>query len=356
MRLAVSLMCLGLLSASGIARAQTSPSVAPDSQWEQPTTPPPSQPPPPPAVSPRAYEGPTESPSERAWRYSRFSSGQGGVLLIFTELLSGLTTGGLYGNSLDTTNGTYLGAVIGGLTLGTAAAIYQYYVPVERNESLLAAGGAAMGFLAGFGAAYEQGATPQQRAIAAMLTTQVGIIAVMAATYGPGDVSEGDAGLVGMTALYAFVLTGLTQAAVKLSNKDSPVNLTPTLIAPALGMALGGLLAIPFELSARRVFRLTVVPLAVGAVLLGAGALLASGPAVPLAALGGVAATFVITLLATANDQPLPYPPSRPERRWRSISSSGSSGGVQAVPVPVLMRSGARGESYTAGPGMMLRF
>lgn len=353
MRLVVTLMCLGLLSVSGVARAQTSPSVAPDSQWEQPSAPPPTPPPPPPSVSPRAYDGPAESPSERAWRYSRFSSGQGGLLLIFTELISGLTTGGLYGNSLDTTNGTYLGAVIGGLTLGTAAAIYQYYVPVERNESLLAAGGAALGFLAGFGAAYEQGATPQQRALTSLLTTQLGIVAVMAATYGPGDVSEGDAGLVGMTALYAFVVTGLTQAAVHLSNKDSTLNLTPTFIAPAIGMALGGLLAIPFELAPRRVFRLTVVPLAVGAVMLGAGALLANGPAVPLSALGGVAATFVITLLATANDQPTPYPPSRVGRRdWRSVGSNT----VQAIPVPVVMRSGVRGESLTAGPGMLLRF
>ena len=358
MRLVVSLMCLGLLSASGVARAQTSPSVAPDSQWQQPPGPPPSEPPPaatapePEPVRQSTYAGPAESPSERAWRYSRFSSGQGGVLLIFTELLSGLATGGLYGNSLDTTNGTYLGAVIGGLTLGTAAAVYQYYVPVERNESLLASAGAALGFLAGFGAAYENGATVQQRSITALLTTQVGIIAVMAATYPAGDVSEGDAGLVGMTALYAFVASGLTQSAIKLSDRSKTINLTPTLVAPAIGMVIGGLLAIPFELSGRRVFRLTVVPLAVGAVLLGAGTLLANGPAVPLSALGGVAATFVITLLATADDQPLPYPPSRSGGGWRSSRSES----MKAVPVPVLMRSGARGESLTAGPGFMMRF
>jgi hypothetical protein len=395
MRLVVSLMCLGLLTAHGVARAQTAPAPAPAPTRPAPGTPaqtqpapgtvaqpppPPApgtvaQPPPPPAPAPAAQpppppaaaqpppppearpappppppaEGPVETPSERAARYSRFSSGSGGMLLVFTEVISGLVTGAILGNTFESENGAYVGGVLGGLSLGTAAAVYQYYVPVERNESLLAAGGAALGFLAGFGYGSEQELSSRARAIAALLTTQAGIIGTLAATYGPGDVSDGDASLVAMTALYAFVFTGLVQSTVALSDRGSEdTNLWPTLVAPALGMALGGVLAVPFELSANRVFKLTALPLGVGAALLLAGTALASGPAVPLSAMGGIAATFVITLLAT-EEPPTPYPPSEPRRRLRSES-------FQAMPVPVLMRSGQRGESLTAGPGLLLRF
>ncbi|HEY0097060.1 MAG TPA: hypothetical protein VGB96_22220, partial [Archangium sp.] len=228
--------------------------------------------------------------------------------------------------------------------------LYQYYVPVERNESLIAAGGAALGFLAGFGYGSEQGLSSRDRAVTTLLTTQAGIIGVLAATSLPGDVSDGDASLVGMSALYAFVLTGLVQSTVLLSEAgDQDPNLSPTLVAPLLGLGVGGLLAVPFELSASRVFKLTVMPLGVGAVLLLAGTALADGPAVPLSAIGGIAATFVITALVTAED-PTPYPPTSPGLRSQSPEA------FRAVPVPVLMRTGRRGESLTAGPGVLMRF
>jgi hypothetical protein len=372
MRLVVSLMCLGLLTANGVARAQSTttttttttqpaspgvqtPPATPPPAAAQPTTQPP--PPPPPAVQPAPppppppeVQGPAETASERATRYSRFSSGAGGMLLVFTELLSGAVTGGILGHTFESENGAYVGSVVGGLALGTAAAVYQYYVPVERNESLLAAGGAALGFLAGFGYGTEQELSGRDRAVATLLTTQAGIIGVLAATAMPGDVSEGDASLVGMSALYAFVLTGLVQSTVLLSEPgDQNPNLSPTLVAPLLGMGVGGLLAVPFELSAPRVFKLTVVPMGVGAVLLLAGTALANGPAVPLSAIGGIAATFVITALVTAED-PTPYPPTSPGLRSQSSET------FKAVPVPVLMSTGRRNESLTAGPGLLMRF
>ncbi|MFY0526649.1 hypothetical protein ACN28I_27060 [Archangium gephyra] len=276
MRLVVSLMCLGLLTANGVARAQSTTTTTTTTQPASPTvqtppaTPPPAAtqppatttqppPPPPPAVQPapppppppavQPAQGPVETAAERATRYSRFSSGAGGMLLVFTELLSGAVTGGILGNTFESENGTYVGAVLGSLTLGTAAALYQYYVPVERNESLLAAGGAALGFLAGFGYGTEQDLSGRDRAIASLLATQAGIIGVLAATAMPGDVSEGDASLVGMSALYAFVLTGLVQSTVLLSQEgDQDPNLSPALVAPLLGMGVGGLLAVPLEL------------------------------------------------------------------------------------------------------------
>ena len=399
MRLVGSLLCLGLLTANGAARAQQTyvPPPAPTAPKPAPAAPPPATsstttttttttqpaptaqpapapatpptpatppaptaqpappPPPPPTAQttpptpPPAYQGPAETPSERALRYSSFSSGSGGLLLIFTEIISGLSTGALLGHSLETKNGAYVGAVLGGLSLGTAAAVYQYYVPVERNESLLVAGGAALGFLAGFGYGTEHELDGRDRAVATLLATQAGIVGVLAATARPGDVSQGDALLVGMSSIYAFVFTGLVQHTVAIGNEgDDDPDLSPTLVAPALGMALGGLLAVPLELSSERVFKLTVLPLGVGALMLVAGTALADGIAVPLSAMGGVAATFVITALATAEP-----PPGAPPTLY---SQPRSPDALQVLPVPVLMRAGRGGQSLAAGPGMLLRF
>lgn len=350
MRLVVALMCLGLLSAPAVARAQTAPVVAPPA----PSTYTPPEPAPAPTYAPAPSQGPSESPEDRAARYSRFSSGEGGLMLIFTEVLAGAVTGGLYGHSLDTPNGTYLGGVVGGLLLGTAAAVYQYYVPVERNESLLVAGGATLGFLAGYGFGAEAELSGRGTSVAALVATQLGIAGVLAATAAYGDISDGDTTLVGMSALYAFVLTGLVESTMALSSGgERRINLTPALIAPLLGMGVGGLLAVPFELAPSRVFKLTAIPLGVGAVLLVLGSALADGPAIPLSAMGGIAASFVITLLATA-DETTEYPPSY--RHPRGTSQLRSSSGIKAMPVPVLMRTGGRNESMTAGPGMLMRF
>ncbi|MBM7112088.1 hypothetical protein [Archangium primigenium] len=351
MRLAVSLMCLSLFGAQGVARAQTAPTpaYAPPPAMEQAPAPQPQYVPAPPS------QGPVETPGERAERYSRysrFSSGEGGLLLIFTELISGTVTGSFYGHALGKTNGAYVGGVVTGLTLGTAAALYQYYVPVERNEAALAATGAALGFLAGFGYGTQAKLSDKSRAVTTLLTTQLGIIGVLAATSSVGDVSDGDTSLVAMSALYAFVLTGLTQATFYLADDDrGRINLAPSLVAPLVGMGIGGLLAVPFELRPSRVFKLTAVPLGVGAILLVVGTALADGPAVPLTAMGGVVASFVITALATADDY-TDYPPSRTGRRLRSQRGQA----FKAMPVPVFMRAGERGDSLTAGPGMLLRF
>jgi hypothetical protein len=271
------------------------------------------------------------------------------VTLIFTEILSGLTTGAILGNTFESKNGAYVGGVLGGLTLGTAAAVYQYYIPVERNESLLAVGGAGLGFLAGFGYASENDLDSRDRAVMTLLTTQLGIAGVLAATFMPGDVSQSDTALVGMSAVYAFALTALVQHTLAIADKGrEDTNLSPTMVAPMLGMAVGGLLAIPLELSTERIFKLTVLPIGVGALMLVGGTALADGVAVPLSALGGVVATFVITALATAEP-----PPGAPPTLY---SRPRESDGLKALPVPVLMRTGRDGNSLTAGPGMLLRF
>jgi hypothetical protein len=273
------------------------------------------------------------------------------MLFAFTEVLSGLVSGAMVGNSYDQNhpdetrqkNNAYTGAVLGGLTLGTAATLYQYMVPVERNEAFLAAGAAAAGFLAGARIGHVSNMSQQDASWLTFATTQLGVISVLALTSGPGDVSKGDSALVSMTSLYAFMLTLLTQRIIDTSGSGD-VNYTPTFVAPAVGMALGALLATQLELNAGRVVKLTLVPLGVGLSMYVLGSGLGSGTTVPLTAMAGIVTSFALTLLLTSD-------PGVPTER-----DSMRRADFQAVPVPVVMATGRDKSSLAAGPGLFVSF
>lgn len=299
-------------------------------------------------VPPEAV-GPAESPGERALRYSRFSAGAGGPLFIFSEVVTGIVTGAMVGAAIDPpndgdndprNNGAYAGGVLGGLGLGTAAALYQYWQPVEMTEAALAAGGALTGFLAGLGAADAANWNATGFAVAALLGSQLGVGAALAATFGEGEPSGGDTALVGMTSLYATALTGLVMWAAE---SDTAF---PLLFAPAAGMLAGGLLTGFFELPVNRVFTLTVLPLGMGLVSMYLGGLLATGATVPITTLGVIAATFAITALVTAPADGN-APPTRKEAKRQPVA------GLRLTPAPVVMATGPGGKTLTTGPGLV---
>ncbi len=333
-----------------VARAQQ-----PDAPTAPPPPPPltaapPSEPPPPPSSATPGATGPAESPAARAVRYSRFSAGPGGALLGFTDVISGIVSGTMLGHSYDKdhpsdTRGSraYTGAVIGGLMLGTAATLYQYYVPVERNEAFLVSGAATAGFVAGLALGSNSDMSTRNTAWLTLATTQLGVASVLALTSGPGDVSTGDAALVGMASLYALALTGLTEDIIDTSGSGD-VNYTPTFLAPAVGMALGALLTIPLEMDPGRVVKLTLVPLGVGTTMLWLGSILADGTTVPLTAMAGMVTSFALTLLLTSD-------PGVPTERDNVRRAD-----FQAVPVPVVLATGRDKSSLAAGPGLFVRF
>ncbi|MDY7226210.1 hypothetical protein [Hyalangium rubrum] len=354
---AVLLSLVATVASAQQPRAPATPPPSAEAAPAEPTPPPlspaqadPSAPPLPPAATPPPAIGPAESTGERAVRYSRFSAGPGGPLLAFTQVISGIVSGAMIGstyndeNSDEGRNHGYTGAMLGGLTLGTIGTLYQYAVPVERNESFLVAGAATTGFIAGIGLANSDDASDRARGWMGLAATQVGIVSVLAITQGGGDVSNGDAALVGMTSLYAFTLTLLTQSIMEESGSGD-TDFTPTLLAPAIGMALGGLLALPLELEASRVVKLTLLPLGVGLGMLWLGSALADGTTVPLTAIAGIATTFALTVLLTS-DPGVPTEKDSPRR----VSS------VQAMPVPVVMAAGRDNSSLAAGPGLFMRF
>ncbi|MDC0706949.1 hypothetical protein POL68_00535 [Stigmatella sp. ncwal1] len=309
--------------------------------------PPPSPPPLVPPV-PRAV-GPAESPGARTVRYSRYSAGPGGPLLAFTEVISGIVSGAMIGATYDGDSEddkdtkSFTGAMLGGLALGTAGTLYQYFVPVERNESFLVAGGAITGFIAGVAIANSEDLSRRDRGLLSLVATQAGVISVLAATAGGKDVSSGDTALVGMTSLYAFTLTALVQN-IYDQETSGDISYLPTALAPALGMALGGLLTLPLELESSRVFQLTLVPLGVGSAMLWLGSSLADGTTVPVTALAGIVASFGLTLLLTSD-------PGVPVEK-----DSLRHADFRAMPVPVVMAAGRNNGSLAAGPGLLVLF
>jgi len=337
-------------------RAESPP---PSQQLPQYSAPPPSSPPPPqrsappapsqPALAPAPRAtGPAESPGQRALRYSRYSAGAGGSTLVLTEGMVGIVTGAMLGSAFDIASDTrdsdgFTGAMIGGLTLGTAATLYQYFIPVGRRESLLAAGAATVGMMASLTVANSRNLSAQDRATLTFASTQAGILGVLLLTAGGGDVSSGDAGLVGATTLYGFVIAGLIEY-IHAGQTDQRYNFTPVLLAPAVGMAIGGLLALPLELSSASAFELTMYPLGTGMLALLIGSRLADDVVVAKTVLGTVAGTFFLVALING----LSGGPMEPPQRSAST--------LQAIPVPVVMTAGRGNDSLAAGPGLFLRF
>lgn len=286
---------------------------------------------------------------KRDLRYSRLSADSGGPTLVLTEAVGGMVLGAMLGDSYDDPNGrsdnAYMGAMLGALTLGTASTLYQYFIPVKRNESLLAASAATLGFTAGVTAANSWDLDSRERALLALTTSQAGVASVLLLTAGGDDVSDGDAGLVGTTVFYAFITTGLVEYIGSRQSGDD-FRYTPLLIAPAAGMLLGGLLAIPLEIEPSSLRDVTLFPAGMGlAALLIGSRLDVSDATVAKTVLGTVAGTFAITVLLSA------LAPDGPTQREPRTAQA-----LQPVPVPVVMPAGRGNDAVAAGPGLFMRF
>jgi hypothetical protein len=338
----------------------STPAAAPIIEPPPPPPPPraaPTTQPPPPAPAPQRQPswapppratGPAEPASQRALRHSRYSAGAGGALFAVTAGFTGVITGAMLGSAFDiaqreANSDGFTGAIMGGLTLGTAATLFQYFVPIGRREALLTAGAATTGLMASLTIAHSRDLSDKETALLTVAATQGGILSVLLLTAGGQDVSAGDAGLVGASSLYGLVLTGLIEY-IHSRQSDQSYNFVPLLLAPAVGMAVGGLLAIPLEISSTAVFELTTFPLGTGLLALAIGSRLADGVTVAKTVLGTMAGTFLVVALFNV------LAGSPPETMQSSAST------FQAMPVPVVMSAGRDNQGLAAGPGLLLRF
>ena len=215
--------------------------------------------------------------------------------------------------------------------------------PWGATRDLLAAGAATAGLMAGLTVANSRNLSDQDRAMFAFASTQASILSVLLLTAGGGDVSAGDAGLIGSMSLYGFVFAGLIEY-IHAKQTEQRYDYVPVLMAPAIGMALGGLLAIPLELSTTSAAELTMYPLGAGLTALLLGARLADEVVVAKTVLGTVAGTYFLIALANA----IAGDPAEPQRELRQR--------VQAMPVPVVLAAGRHNTGLAVGPGLAIQF
>lgn len=290
--------------------------------------------------------GPAESAGSRAQRYSRYSAGPAGPTIAVAEVLVGIAGGAILGNSFDAegrTNNLYTGAMLGGLTLGTGGILYQYFFPVQRRESLLATTASLAGLAGGIAYANNQNLGDRDRALLAVLTSQVGMFSSLLLTRGGEDLSSADYGLICLTSVYATAFAGLIEF-IHNAETSGGYNFAPMLMAPAIGMALGGLLAIPVELNSLAFAILWPVPLSIGGMAFGLAAPLSGNATTGRVGLIALSGSLVISTMVLA----LTYSP--PE--WERTSEST----VKVAPVPVVLAAGRGNTGLAAGPGLWIQF
>ncbi|KFE68177.1 hypothetical protein [Hyalangium minutum] len=290
--------------------------------------------------------GPAESAGSRAQRYSRYSAGPAGPTIAVAEVLVGIAGGAILGNSFDAkgrTNNLYTGAMLGGLTLGTGGILYQYFFPVQRRESLLATTASLAGLAGGIAYANNQNLGDRDRALLAILTSQMGMFSSLLLTRGGEDLSGADYGLICLTSAYATAFAGLIEF-IHNAETSGGYNFAPMLMAPAIGMALGGLLAIPVELNSLAFAILWPVPLAIGGMAFGLAAPLSGNATTGRVGLIALSGSLVISSMVLALTS------SPPE--WERTSEST----VKVAPVPVVLAAGRGNTGLAAGPGLWIQF
>lgn len=276
-------------------------------------------------------------------RFSAFSAGRGGALFAFSEGVDGILLGGVIGAAitsgwrgpLATAQGVYLGALAGGVTLGALGSLLQYVQPI----GLVAAGATSLGLLvgalAGFGVASLLSGLQGSAAapgLLALVGSQVGGLVPLALLWTAEDLDPNDLAMMGAAALSAFVLTGLINLATR-----RPLVPAALLLAPAVGMAIGGLIAAVTTVPVATIFRYAGLPLGVGlalfALVSGVFESVQLGAAV---ALGGAAITLGITALVSFATTPV-----QPQS-------------VSLVPTVVVLPG--RGSELSVGPGAVVTF
>ncbi len=251
---------VGLLLVGGVANAQVVRPMGETPGDLGPSTPT--------TEEPRAV-APTVAGGER---FSRFSAGRGGPLFAFSQVVDGLVVGGLIGAALSTPStgplavpsGAYLGALAGGVGLGAVGVLLQYFQPIGLVAAGAAALGLGVGLLGGLGlasglSAFIPGLPAVLPGLLALVGSQVGALVPLALLWSADDLDPSDLAMLGAGALDAFALTALFNVAL-----GRPLLESALLVAPAIGMAVGGLVAALTRVPLSKVVRYGALPVGVG--------------------------------------------------------------------------------------------
>lgn len=283
-------------------------------------------------------------------RFSRFSAGRGGPLFAFSQVVDGLVVGGLIGAGLSTPStgpltvpaGAYLGALAGGVGLGAVGVLLQYFQPIGLVAAGAAALGLGVGVLAGLGLAsglssFVTGLPEVLPGLLALVGSQVGALVPLALLWSADDLDPSDLAMLGAGALDAFALAAFFNVAL-----DRPLLPSALLLAPAVGMAVGGLIAALTRVPLATVVRYGALPVGIGLALFYLGGVVFQAPQLAaIAALGGMALTVGITaLVGSAQD---PSTPTAPDA-------------VTVVPSITILPASPRTEQLVLGPGFVGTF
>jgi hypothetical protein len=162
-------------------------------------------------------------------------------------------------------------------------------------------------------------------------------------TSGGKDLSGADYGLISLTSFYATVFASLVEFVNDAENPGG-YNFAPMLMAPAIGMAVGGLLAIPLELNGVSFAILWPTPLVLGGMAFGLAAPLSNNATTGRVGLIALSGGFVIAAMSLA----FTYSPPPQEQ----VASSAP----RIVPMPVLLAAGRDNRGLAVGPGLFAQF
>ncbi len=240
-------------------------------------------------------------------RYSSFSAGRGGPLFAFSQIVDGLVVGGVLGtaltasspNPLASSGGAYIGALTGGVSLGALGVVLQYFQPIGMVAAGAATLGLGVGALAGAGvasllASMIPNLTATLPGILALAGSEIGALVPLALLWSKDDLEPSDLALMSAVSLYAFAATTLLNLAI-----DRPLWTPGLLIAPALGLAVGGLVAALSTIPLGEVVRSAALPLGIGLSVFYLGALLSTVQLGAIASLSAMALTFGVTAIVT---------------------------------------------------------
>ncbi|MFL5344015.1 MAG: hypothetical protein ACJ8AT_04445, partial [Hyalangium sp.] len=184
----------------------------------------------------------------------------------------------------------------------------------------------------------------RDRALLPLACSQVGLFASLVLTSGGLDVSGADIGLITLTSFYSVLIAGLIEFINDANNSARGYNFAPMLMAPAIGMAMGGLLSIPLELNGMDFALLYSVPLAASGFALAMAAPLSgnatTGRAVLITLTSSLGLTALITALTSA------VAPQQPA----------SASAPRLTPVPVVLATGRHNTGLAVGPGVSIQF
>jgi len=299
-------------------------------------------------------------------RYSAFSAGPAGLVLMFSNMVFGIVVGALAGawsnpggTGTAASDSAPLTGLLGGVVLGAVAAGYQYAVWTNYPRAAAAIVTLASGFMLGFGlldsAGEFRGSPNTLDAIIVGAVMEAAFFAFLGITH-EANMTAGDAFCTSVGAIYGFAIAALVLGYI--GSTSSVSDASALLYGPAIGEIAGGILAYAFRPTPRTVAIAGLIPLGITAVYMTAlSTVSGSRPAYWGAAIGVLVVSAVVTGILSSGiarpNEPAPAPaltPAPPPAK----TTTGLN--IDWMPTVTLAPDTVHGRGTVPGIGVVGRF